>query len=180
VSVAMMQHKIVTTVDELVDRVGTARMQPKILRPGAKGAELVRFDARGMLVEVADYSFPYMTEGETSEGRVSLLTPVRHSTAHLNGEPVSSGRLYAFGEGAEVRAATAGPMRVGLVSVPTTDLEHAAAALGVDLPDPGRFRPVRMIEQPASTACSIGRCDRHGPHPKRCWIDTWPVRSMTP
>ena len=148
-SVAVMQHKIITSVDELVDPVGAARMQPKVLRPGGMCAELVRFDASGLLVEIADYSFPYMTEGETSEGRVTLLTPVRHSTARLNGETVSSGRLYAYGEAAEVRASTAGPMRAGLVSVPTTDLEHAAEALGVDvdLPGRGRFRPVRMIEQ---------------------------------
>ena len=124
-------------------------MQPKVLRPGAMRAELVRFDAGGMLVEIADYSFPYMTEGETCEGRVALLTPIRHSAAHLNGEAVSSGQLYGFGEAAEVRAVTAGSMRVGIVSMPITDVERAAAALGVDvdLPDRGEFRPVRMIEQ---------------------------------
>lgn len=145
----MMQHKVITNVDELVDPVGAARMQPKVLRPGEMCAELVRFDAGGLLVEVADYSFPYMTEGETSVGRVTLLAPLRHSTALLNGETVTSGRLYAYGEAAEVRAATAGSMRAGLVSVPTTDLERAAAGLGVDvdLPDRGQFRPVRMIER---------------------------------
>src|SRR4249920_682497 len=137
-----MQHRIITTVDELLDPIGAARVQPKVLRPGAMRAELVRFDASGMLVEVADYSFPYMTEGETSEGRVSFLAPVRPFIAQLNGKAVSSGQLYAYGEAAEVRAATAGPMRAGLVSVPTTDLERAAAALGVDidLPDRGEFR----------------------------------------
>jgi len=144
-----MQRKIITTVDELLDPIGAARVQPKVVRPGAMRAEFVRFDAGGMLVEIADYSFPYMTEGETCEKRVAFLTPLLHPTAHLNGEAVSSTQLYAYGEAAEVRAATAGPMRAGLVSVPTSDLEHAAVALGVDvdLPDRGEFRPVRMIEQ---------------------------------
>jgi len=149
VAVARMQHRIITTVDELLDPIDAARVQPKVLRPGAMRAELVRFDASGLLVEIADYSFPYMTEGETPEGRIGLLAPLGHFSAHLNGEPVSSGQLYVYGEAAEVRAATADPMRAGLVSVPTPDLECAAATLGVDidLPDRGGFRPVPTIEQ---------------------------------
>lgn len=147
-AVTSVQHKIITSVDELLDPIGAARVTPKVLRPGAMRAELVRYDAGRMFVEIADYSFPYITEGETCEGRIALLTPIRHSGAHLNGEAVSSGRLYGFGEAAEVRAATAGPMRVGIVSMPITDIERAAAALGVDidLPDRGEFRPMQSIE----------------------------------
>ena len=97
-AIARVQQTIITSIDELVDPIGAARMQPKVLRSGDVRAEFVRFDASGTLVEVADYSFPYMTEGESHEGRLSFLIPVRHSTAHVNGEAVSSGQLYGYGE----------------------------------------------------------------------------------
>ena len=148
-AVARIYHKIITTIDELIDPLASARMQPKVLQPGSMRAELVRFDARGMLVEIADYSFPVTTQGETPEGRVAFVTPLRPSSVRLNGAPLSPAALYAFGEAAEVRGATADSTCLGIVSLPTTDLERAAAALGVDvdLPDRGEFRPVRTIEQ---------------------------------
>ena len=89
-TVTRVHHKIITTIDELVDPLASARMQPKVLRPGPMRAEVVHFDASGTLVEVGDYSFPVTTQGESSEGRVTFVTPLRPSTVRLNGEALSS------------------------------------------------------------------------------------------
>jgi len=148
-TVAPLHHKIITTIDELVDPLASARMQPKVLRHGPMRAEVMHFNASGTLVEVGDYSFPVTTQGETSEGRVTFVTPLRPSTVRLNGEVLSPAALYAFGEGSEVRGATSDATCLGIVSMPTAALETTAIALGIDLdlPERGEFRPVRTIEQ---------------------------------
>ena len=147
--VAKLHYRLITTVDELVDPFASARMQPKVLRPGAMRAELVRLDAGGMLVDMGEYSFPVATRGESLEGRVTFVTPLRLSTARLNGEALSPTALYAYGEAAEVRGATSDPTSLGIVSVPLAALERTAVALGIDVDLPGRgaFRPVRTIAQ---------------------------------
>ena len=147
--VARVHHKIITTLDELFDPLASARMQPKVVQSGPMRAEVMHFNASGTLVEVGDYSFPVTTQGESSEGRVTFVTPLRPSTVRLNGERLSPAALYAFGEGSEVRGATADATCLGIVSMPTAALERTAISLGVDvdLPDRGELKPVRTIEQ---------------------------------
>ena len=42
-AVARIYHKIITTIDELIDPLASARMQPKVLQPDSIRAEVVHF-----------------------------------------------------------------------------------------------------------------------------------------
>jgi len=144
-------RRVITTIDEFVDPVGSARTAPMTLRPGVIRAELVRADLGTVLVEVGDYSFPIATRGETLADRIVVLAPLRRSVSgHLNGETLAPGVLHAWGEAAEVAGATASPVQFGIVSVAPHTLDRTARALGVelDLPRRGEFRAVRAVDWP--------------------------------
>jgi AraC-like DNA-binding protein len=140
---------VITSIDEFIDPVASARTAPMMLRPGAVRAELVRAELGEALVEVGEYSFPIATRGETLRDRVVILAPLRRSAAgHLNGEALAPGVLHAWGEQAEVAGATVGPVRFGIVSLETETLDRTARVLGVelDVPGRGRFRTVGAVE----------------------------------
>jgi AraC family ethanolamine operon transcriptional activator len=161
-----VQHRLITSVDELVDPVASARMQPMVLRAGAIRAEWCRADLDGVIIEVRNYSFPVATRGETRPDRVSVLTPLARATGHLNGAALTPGLLYTAGPQTEVEGATGGACSVGVVSVPTGDLDRLAVGLGVDLdvPDAHRFRVVAAAEPSRWQACfgSVMRAAEHG------------------
>lgn len=143
-----MRHELISTVEELVDPVASARMAPMVLRSGPIRAEWAHFDVQGTFVEVGDYSFPVVTQGETLGGRISVLTPLRRTPGQVNGVALVEGLLHAGGEATEVQGALPGPVRAGVASVPIAVLEDMAVALGldVDLPRRGEFRLVRAVE----------------------------------
>ena len=143
-----LQHQVITSVDELVDPVASARMTPLVLRAGAIRAEWVRVNIDGVLVEVGDYSFPVTTQGQSLAERVTLLTPMRRVSGQLNGEAAVPGLLHSWGGASEVRGAMASPASVGVLSLPVDALERTALALGVDvdLPDDGEFRTVDAVD----------------------------------
>jgi AraC-like DNA-binding protein len=153
--VVKVQHRLITSIDELVDPVASARMHPMVLRAGAIRAEWCRADLDGVFIEVGDYSFPVAIRGETLPDRISLLTPLARATGHLNGASLTPGLLHAAGPQTEVEGATGGTCSVGVISVPTADLDRRALALGVDLdvPDAHRFRVVTAVEPFRWQAC---------------------------
>ena len=143
-------HRVITTIDEFVDPVASARTTPMSLRPGAIRAELVRVDLGDVVVEVGDYSFPIATRGESLADRITMLAPLRRSVSgHFNGEALAPGVLHAYGEVAEVAGAT-GPAEFALMCFTPQALSQKAETLGVevDLPSRGRFRAVRAVEWP--------------------------------
>jgi AraC-like DNA-binding protein len=143
-------RRVITTIDEFVDPVASARTSPMSLRAGAIRAECVRVDLGAVLVEVGDYSFPIATRGETLADRIAMLAPLRRSVSgHFNGEALAPGVLHAYGESAEVAGAT-GPVRFALMSFAPDTLDDKARMLGVDLELPGRgkFCAVRAVEWP--------------------------------
>ena len=106
---ATVYHRLITSMDDLVDPLASARMVPMVLRPGAIRAEWSRLDVDGVLIEVADYSFPVATRGETLPGRVSILSRLRRVPGQLNGEPLVPGMLHSGGGSTEVHGAVASP-----------------------------------------------------------------------
>jgi AraC-like DNA-binding protein len=142
-------RRVITTIDEFVDPVASARTAPMTLRPGAIRAELVRAELGEVLVEVGEYSFPIATRGETLADRIVILAPLRRfASGHLNGEALAPGVLHSWGEQAEVAGATAGPVQFGIMSFATQTLDRTAQVLGVelDLPGRGKFRTVGAVE----------------------------------
>jgi AraC-like DNA-binding protein len=140
---------VITSIDEFVDPVASARTAPMTLRPGAIRAEWVRVDLGRVLVEVGEYSFPIATRGETLADRIVILAPLRRSASgHLNGEALAPGILHGWGEQAEVAGATVGPVQFGIMSFATETLDRTARVLGVDLdlPTRGKFHTVRAVE----------------------------------
>jgi AraC-like DNA-binding protein len=142
---------VITTIDEFVDPVASARTTPMTLRPGTIRAEWVRVDLGKVLVEVGEYSFPIATRGETLADRIVVLAPLRRSASgHLNGEALAPGVLHGWGEQAEVAGATTSPVQFGIMSLATDTLNRTARTLGVDLdlPSRGEFHTVRAVEWP--------------------------------
>jgi AraC-like DNA-binding protein len=136
---------VITTIEEFVDPVASARTVPMTLRPGAIRAEWVRVDLGDVLLEIGDYSFPIATRGETLRDRLVVLAPLhRIISGHMNGAAVTPGLLHTWGEAAEVAGATTGPMRFGIVSFTRRTLDQSAQDLGIELDVPGRgeFRAV--------------------------------------
>ena len=144
------KRRVITTIDEFVDPVASARTAPMTLRPGAIRAELVRADLGTVLVEVGDYSFPIATRGETLADRITILAPLRRTLpGHMNGEALAPGVLHAWGEEAEIAGAT-GPVQFAIISFAPHALNRTAESLGVELDLPGRgaFRAVRAVDWP--------------------------------
>jgi AraC-like DNA-binding protein len=142
-------RRVITTIDEFVDPVASARTAPMALRPGAIRAEWVRADLGKALVEVGEYSFPIATRGETLADRTVILAPLRRAASgHFNGEALAPGVLHGWGEEAEVAGATTGPLQFGIMSFATETLDRTARVLGVDLdlPKHGKFHTVRAVE----------------------------------
>ena len=161
-------RRVITTIDEFVDTVASARTVPMALRPGAIRAELVRADLGSVLVEVGDYSFPIATRGETIADRIVVLAPLRRSVSgHFNGAALAPGVLHAWGEQAEIAGAT-GPVQFGIMSFTPQTLDQQARFLDVELDLPGRgtFRQVRAVEWPRVREVfdMVWRtgCDGHG------------------
>ena len=142
-------HRVVTTIDELVDTVDSVRTQPKSLRPGAMRAEFARADLGDVLVEVGDYSFPIVTAGETAERRIGLFAPLHRSVSgHFKGEALTPDVLHTWGEAAEVAGAIGEPAQFGIVSFAPDALDRTADALGIelDLPSRGEVRSVSAVD----------------------------------
>jgi AraC-like DNA-binding protein len=144
-------RRVITSIDELVNPIGSANTAPKALRPGAIRADMVRVDVGPVRVELGDFSFPFVTRGETLAERIALMAPLSRSTSgHLNGEAFAPGVLNAYGPVAEVAGASTGPLQFGVVSFPPKVLDRTALALGVDLdlPNQGEFRAVHTADWP--------------------------------
>lgn len=141
-------RRVITTIEEFVDPVASARTKPMSLRPGAIRAEWVRADFGAVVVEVGDYTFPIATRGETLADRILIFAPLRRTVSgHMNGEALAPGVLHAWGGETEVAGASS-PLQFGLVSFAAHTLDRTARLLGVDLdvPDRGKFRTVRAVE----------------------------------
>ena len=48
--VPRLHHKIIPSIDQLLDPLASARMQPKVLQSGPMRAEVMNFNASGTLV----------------------------------------------------------------------------------------------------------------------------------
>ncbi len=147
---ATVHHRIITSVEDLVDPLASARMVPMVLRPGAMTGEWARLDLGGVLVEVGEYSFPVATRGETAANRVIVMSPLGQVSGHLNGEQLVPGTLHSSGGSTEVQGVVAGPISVGIVSFPRDELERTAVAMDVEveLPTEGEFRLVPAVDWP--------------------------------
>lgn len=144
-------RRVITTIDEFVNPVASARTAPMTLRPGPIRADMVRVDLDPVLVEVGDYSFPVATRGETLADRILLMAPFRRSlSGHLNGVAFTPGVLNAYGPHAEIAGASTGALQFGLISFAPKALDRTARALGVelDLPNQGEFRAVHAVDWP--------------------------------
>lgn len=144
----VVDRRVVTSIDELVDPHVTARTAPMALRPGVIRAELVRADLGPVKVEVCDYSFPIATRGESLPEVVTLLAPLHAAGGgHLNGHALAPGVLHVFAGAAEIAGATVGPLQFGIATFARDALDETARLLDLDLvvPDPGQFRTARAV-----------------------------------
>ena len=153
-----------TSTDELVDPVASARMSPMARQPGVMRGEWARLELDGAFVEVGGYSLPIVTHGETLPGRLSILTPLSPVSGRLNCETLVPGLLLTCGGATEVQGATESSAMVGVMSWPAHEVEHRAELLGVDVDLPGRgsFRPVvahepRRLDQLFATTLRLAR-----------------------
>ena len=146
---AIARRRVITTVDELLDPVRSAQMQPMITRAGTLRAEFISVDLGTAMVESVEYSVPVVSKGRSVADRIGFIIPItRPESGRFNAEPVAPNAIYAYGESSVVIGTVSSASRFAVVALDREALERAAAELDVDLDLPARheFRPVHGVD----------------------------------
>ena len=144
-----VNRRVITSIDEFIEASQAAGVVPFLLRPGLMRVELIRANLGPLVAEVVHCSFPLAFQGETVADRIWMVVPMnRTSGEHLNGEPLTTGDLLAFGGSVEVAGASGALLQCGMLSITSDAFERTATAFGVELhaPGEGEFRVVRLVD----------------------------------
>ena len=89
---AVTGRRVITTVDELLDPVRSARMEPMITRAGTLRVEFISVDLGNATVETVEYSVPVISKGMSAADRIAVVIPIAARLRMLQRRTRRSGR----------------------------------------------------------------------------------------